>query len=67
MKAARASGDRFQLALALDGLEQLEGTQRERRLERDTLLERLKVVRLPGFSPPHGDERSPRPPVELAV
>jgi class 3 adenylate cyclase/tetratricopeptide (TPR) repeat protein len=44
---AREHGEQYELALALDALEQLDGPDSARETERDAILERLDVVRLP--------------------
>jgi class 3 adenylate cyclase/tetratricopeptide (TPR) repeat protein len=62
--AARESGDPYQLALALDALEQIEGPDIDRQAERDALLETLKVVRMLGF--PEISSQAPAA-LELAV
>jgi tetratricopeptide (TPR) repeat protein len=65
--AARETGDLFQLALALDGLEQVDGSEPERRRQRDALLEQLKIVRILGFPTTEVAAQQAPSMVELAV
>jgi tetratricopeptide (TPR) repeat protein len=56
-EAARERGEQYQLALALDALERLAGPSRSRELERDAILKRLNVVRMPDVVAPEADRR----------